>query len=1348
MLLDIHPARVETILHSLVTLLFCLALVRAQPLRISTGDGLTIEMNHSGAVTGLRVVNRTIPLTQPGGFFLADFKKQPESPNLVPNPGFEEGGKGWNLDKTQSIDDTLAHTGRFSVRLHIPGPEKGTSNVGIRVPVEPFKRYRVSLWVRRQNCGVCGAYISQLDEAGKYATEPLQVGMPIPQIDNQWLQVTRDIETSPKTRQLLVRADIYRSTGTIWLDDFSVRLLGPKQFYPVRGTLRQKQKGVYQFDGGVGELQIKLAALFTCQAGNLRVDAELEDESGEDRAVAVAFRLPFDASGWTWHDDTVDKRTISEPMLYENVYQCESGEGRCSIYPLGVLSGKKEGLTIALPLSQGPRVFLVGYDEENKWAYLNFYFGLTSRARKWPSRAAFSFVLFHHDPDWGFRSALQRYYDFFPESFRKRLPFEGYLNYANLERFDLKTHKLHVSGTVTGAYEDASDFGDGFRFLWHLHGCYDFRMVPTEQREMLSDETVWELLRKMVEEEKRQPRYYCPTEETIKKIVLDHNGRIRYIADTQYWEPHQGYNHTDKPGWGLNFRVNEDPEVSPVLAQKTREVLEEFAKEGTHRPFEACLTADAIEGYFGNTHGLDYRPEHIAVTDLPLTFGERTLIPAIPNTIWDLHQTVWYPLSEKFQVATYGNANGYEQVFILPFVDVPMIEWDWDPARPGRFERFCRIVARHKIWRFWRTCGKGEDDPESVELHFRRGLAYAIYPAVYPLKTPETYRAHFRQFVPAINALSTAGWEPVTWAQTDNADVVVERYGSFSNDNLHFTLRNYAAHPATVVLSLDFAGLGIPLKAAKALLARDLLSGEVTQFANVLKVNVEGNGAKAVWVGTPQGAARHALKQCAQNLNRLERLFATELSDEDRALIARGLNLTKEGVTGANPLLAASELHYLLEQLGHSIKTVAPVDLTKVLFRARTELSAGVAALIGLNIQTPRLQKCVPGGTLSFDGLLHYSGTVRLTDVTARVLSPWEALTMSSTIEGFPASLNSGAEEKFKVTLSIPPKLERRLLPFLISVGGKVGNRTWYVEVPVDVEIVPPLSMSAIVSRLYPSVERNIKVRINNAADTPATGTFKLGSIEKLTFRPAELPFSIAARSSTSLDVHISVAPDARPGEVRVPVSISSDDERFALKDTLTLRVTGAVPVGEIRFCPTPPRIDGELSDAAWSGKPLVPEFISLTTGKPVSEKTSVWMTYDQEGIYIAFRCAESNMPGIVAQFTTRGSPLYKDDDVEIFVLPPGQPAAFQFAVNALGTMSDNFGDTAPWKAAAKQNNDAWSVEVFIPFTVFHLDRAPDKGESWGFQFGRQQKQKGETSAWTLCPYFNAPDLFGEVVFR
>jgi hypothetical protein len=123
-------------------------------------------------------------------------------------------------------------------------------------------------------------------------------------------------------------------------------------------------------------------------------------------------------------------------------------------------------------------------------------------------------------------------------------------------------------------------------------------------------------------------------------------------------------------------------------------------------------------------------------------------------------------------------------------------------------------------------------------------------------------------------------------------------------------------------------------------------------------------------------------------------------------------------------------------------------------------------------------------------------------------------------------------------------------------------------------------------------------------------------------------------------------------------------------------------------------------------------------------------------------------MPGIVAQFTTRGSPLYKDDDVEIFVLPPGQPAAFQFAVNALGTMSDNFGDTAPWKAAAKQNNDAWSVEVFIPFTVFHLDRAPDKGESWGFQFGRQQKQKGETSAWTLCPYFNAPDLFGEVVFR
>ena len=172
--------------------------------------------------------------------------------------------------------------------------------------------------------------------------------------------------------------------------------------------------------------------------------------------------------------------------------------------------------------------------------------------------------------------------------------------------------------------------------------------------------------------------------------MLGPKGEIRYIGDTRYWQPHEGYNHTDKPGWGLNFRVNEDPGVSSFLADKSRRKAEEYAKTPDRRPWDAAFTADAIEGYMANAHAVDYRREHFATTLVPLTFGRDDLQPAIPNTIWDFHQKAWGPVTEKYQIVTYGNANGYEQFFTMPYVDVPMTEGSWDPQHPARVDRFLR----------------------------------------------------------------------------------------------------------------------------------------------------------------------------------------------------------------------------------------------------------------------------------------------------------------------------------------------------------------------------------------------------------------------------------------------------------------------------------------------------------------------------------------------------------------------------------------------------------------------------------------------------------------------------------
>ena len=674
------------------------AAAAASTASLETGNGLRLELSAQGRVTSLHVGRTVLPLKGAGGFALADFQDQPKPLNLVPDPGFEEGAEGWRLAKGQSLDTRVFHSGKTSAKLEVPGPEPASSTLEVVVPVKPRTRYRVGIWIRREKVGVCGAYVSERDDRNKLTGKQGQVSGNIPRQDGAWLPVSWEITTEPKTTRLSLRADIYRSTGTLWLDDYSVEEVSEGVFEPVEGrttvsgniaaiTASLPQRGL--------ELQANLRADTEC----LRVDGVLKDTTGRDRAVAVRFALPLDlagrapSAGWSWYHDAEEREPIEAVALCRNTYKCVSGIGLCSIYPWSAVSGPDAGLSLALPLSQGPRVFVIQHDQPAVGARppvgagrrpetsLTFYFGLAKDAGNHPSRAPFSFVIYRHDPAWGMRSAMQCYYRLFPESFRKRPAFEGYLNYANMERYDPATHQLLISSK--DRLEDASDFGEGYKYLWHLHGCYDFHQVPSPDRTQPTDGSVFGLLRGMVEAEKTRPRGYTPTAETLQKLVLGPKGEIRYIGDTRYWQAHEGYNHTDKPGWGLNFRVNEDPGVSSFLAEQSRRKAEEYAKTPDRRPWDGAFTADAIEGYMANAHAVDYRREHFATTLVPLTFGRDNLQPAIPNTIWDFVHKAWWPVTEKYQIVTYGNANGYEQFFTMPYVDVPMTEGELGPAASG-----------------------------------------------------------------------------------------------------------------------------------------------------------------------------------------------------------------------------------------------------------------------------------------------------------------------------------------------------------------------------------------------------------------------------------------------------------------------------------------------------------------------------------------------------------------------------------------------------------------------------------------------------------------------------------------
>src|SRR5258706_6755320 len=97
-------------------------------------------------------------------------------------------------------------------------------------------------------------------------------------------------------------------------------------------------------------------------------------------------------------------------------------------------------------------------------------------------------------------------------------------------------------------------------------------------------------------------------------------------------------------------------------------------------------------------------------------------------------------------------------------------------------------------------------------------------------------------------------------------------------------------------------------------------------------------------------------------------------------------------------------------------------------------------------------------------------------------------------------------------------------------------------------------------------------------------------------------------------------------------------------------------------------QIDGHLEEAAWQHAPRSPRYVDLITGKPAIHDTRAAVLWDDENLYIGVRLEE---PFVHAKFTTNNSPIYYDNDVEVFIA--GQDAYYEFEVNAFNTTYEAF---------------------------------------------------------------------------
>jgi len=169
------------------------------------------------------------------------------------------------------------------------------------------------------------------------------------------------------------------------------------------------------------------------------------------------------------------------------------------------------------------------------------------------------------------------------------------------------------------------------------------------------------------------------------------------------------------------------------------------------------------------------------------------------------------------------------------------------------------------------------------------------------------------------------------------------------------------------------------------------------------------------------------------------------------------------------------------------------------------------------------------------------------------------------------------------------------------------------------------------------------------------------------------------------------------------------------------------------------PAIDGKLDEEVWKQAEVINDFHQIRPGDgtPPSELTEVFLLYDENALYIGAKLYDSEPDRIAAPTMRHGQGLGSDDRL-VVILDPFNTGrgGYRFETNSNAVRHDALYDdvnsfqsewTVIWDSAASIFEGGWMAELEIPFKTLPFDSAID---TWGFNFGRGIRRRGEEIAW------------------
>ncbi len=801
---------------------------------VSTGDGLSFGLSPAGTIVGLQVEGIELVSGEAPALWTRDLSQATEvdRPNLVENPGFEDGLSGWQLLINNGlgiqVTQAQAHDGRQALEFSSRSDRTGfAAYASDPVLVESGKPYRVSAWWKskegylstlsgtppklclelyREGGRVTGLYLQWLDEYGKPLSDP-ELATALHMNASSWRLIQREV-TAPEDAQsvrVIVAAKLQEET--LWLDD--VRLIeSPELREPVTGAVEQEGDRLVQraeLDG------LSFEVTYEAHEGFISVHGEVRNLKGGDRAFELTFALPVAAEGWRWWDDAHRNRVISSGGYENAISAIFDGWLPISLYPYAGIEDGNGGLALALPPDR-PQLALLRYDADPGRFEAVFHLGISPRAAKLENRATFDLLIYRFDPEWGFRSVIERHARIYPQIYNTDLPIYDYRGAEQGYFLSPQGVELVKKYDEQGIYTAQSTPMD-----------LAIKVRPSDTPRPALGEII-QVLDELAQSSKPGAPEFAQA--IRQSAAVDTNGDwiLKSVGvfswDLAHWEAAWAANLDPDEGfaqWLLDWRIDRAFEATEGI--------------GAH------LDGVQIDNFM-STPAIDLRPEALQHADRTLTYSPHNYQPGVHNgfAMFEYLQFLRDYLAENWGEDRGISVNFWglgHPNYLAGFIDGFGGEGNTPDGRGENWNPeildYRRAVAYHKPLLF------ANQTPNLTEEAARRFRALALLYGVWPRQGP-----HGSGWSPAVNGIIEetaalveqywqAGWEPVTYAKTDDPDIWVERFGRDPGGGIFFAVYNAADDVSTAfTLVIDAAALGIAL--GSPISVTELSSGEAVPF--------------------------------------------------------------------------------------------------------------------------------------------------------------------------------------------------------------------------------------------------------------------------------------------------------------------------------------------------------------------------------------------------------------------------------------------------------------------------------------------------------------------------------------